>query len=210
MKPNQARPDGRERDQAAIGIGTMIVFIAMVVVAAVAAAVLINTSGNLQRKSQETGSETQDQVSSNTFIRDVIGNVTDGDHDGDVEITNVSWYLALAPGSDEVDLENMVVRWKHGSDLHDLTYNATGKESCNNLTDGFCVVEVFDASGTATSVLAGGDRVKVRVALNASQNEALEPRQSVSVLFMPEVGAPVTADFETPASFSGEDHIVLE
>lgn len=210
MKPNQARPDGRERDQAAIGIGTMIVFIAMVVVAAVAAAVLINTSGNLQRKSQETGSETQDQVSSNTFIRDIIGNVTDGDHDGDVEITNVSWYLALAPGADEVDLENMVIRWKHGADLHDLTYNSTGAEDCHNLTDGFCVIEVFDASGTATSVLAGGDRVKVRLALNASRNEALEPRESVSVLFMPEVGAPVTADFKTPASFSGEDHVVLQ
>lgn len=194
---------GRSRDdEGAIGIGTMIVFIAMVVVAAVAAAVLINTSGNLQRKSQETGSETQKQVSSNTFVRDILGNVTDDDGDGNDEVTNVTWYLALAPGADAVDLENLVLRWKHDADLEDLTYNATGSSSCNNLTDGFCVVDVFDADDTATSVLNPGDRVKLWVGLNVARDEGLAPREEVDILFMPEVGTPVDASFKTPASFS--------
>ncbi|MDP6865417.1 MAG: hypothetical protein QGG62_00590 [Candidatus Poseidoniaceae archaeon] len=77
---------------AAIGIGAMIVFIALILVAAVAAAVIIQTAEKLQQNAQSTGDDTTDEMSGKIQILNVFVN----DPAESFEV-----YFRLAAGSDD-------------------------------------------------------------------------------------------------------------
>jgi len=67
-----------KKDAGSIGIGAMIVFIAMILVAGVAASVLVQTSNTIQLQAMKTGRETTREISSGVQVFDVEGmiNVT--------------------------------------------------------------------------------------------------------------------------------------
>ena len=72
MKTNR-RPVLNEDDEADMGVGTMIVFIAMVLVAGVAAGVLINVANDLQQQAQDTANQALANVATGFVIQEVIG-----------------------------------------------------------------------------------------------------------------------------------------
>ncbi|MFC7043199.1 hypothetical protein [Halonotius sp. GCM10025705] len=78
----------------------------MVLVAAIAAGVLINTAGLLQAQAQSTGEETTAQVSDRIAIGEAVGyDTTSSDTDdtaGEIDTLNVS--MRLAAGADPINL----------------------------------------------------------------------------------------------------------
>ena len=95
--------DEEERGQ--VGIGALIVFIAMVLVAAIAAGVLINTAGFLQTQAEATGEESTSQVSDRLQIVSTSGDVDSSDVDA------LRFVVATAPGSDPIDLDQTTLQF---------------------------------------------------------------------------------------------------
>lgn len=108
MKSN-TRNEIQEDKIAAIGIGAMIVFIALILVAAVAAAVIIQTAEKLQQNAQKTGDDTADNMAGKIMI--MQGNVaTASTATHSVLFTAGEAYLLmvrLAPGSDTTALNSI-------------------------------------------------------------------------------------------------------
>ena len=98
----------RNSNRSQVGIGTLIVFIAMVLVAAIAAGVLINTAGFLQTSAEDTGEETQEQVTDRVQILSEVGTVNEGDPN---EVDTVELTVAKAPGAGDINLEELTIHW---------------------------------------------------------------------------------------------------
>ena len=118
----------RKDTHAQVGIGTLIIFIAMVLVAAVAAAVLIQTSGVLQQKAQATGKQSTQEVSSNLMIKGIEGvraknNATD--IAGNVSLLKLN--VGLNVGSSPVDINQVVISITDGTTTNNLVYGNNAK-----------------------------------------------------------------------------------
>src|SRR6056297_1029465 len=90
--------DEEERGQ--VGIGTLIVFIAMVLVAAIAAGVLINTAGFLQTQAEATGEDSTALVSERINVNSEVGIVASGAD----TLNELRIAVTGAPGADQIDL----------------------------------------------------------------------------------------------------------
>ncbi len=99
-------------DRGQVGIGTLIVFIALVLVAAIAAGVLINTAGLLQDSAEDTGAETQSEVSDRIVVTNAFANVaTAGDADAVDDGDSVDISVRPAAGADTIDLTQFTVEY---------------------------------------------------------------------------------------------------
>ena len=86
-----------DNESGSIGIGAMIVFIALILVAAVASTVIIKTAEELQDRAEKTGDDTRDQISGKLIVTDVYIATDDG---GDGNIDDLVVIAKLASGSD--------------------------------------------------------------------------------------------------------------
>jgi flagellin FlaB len=202
----------RQRDVGAMGVGAMIIFIAMVVVAGIAAAVLIQTSSKLEMQALRTGDETLAVVASGIKILGIDGHNTSG------AIDQIAIYLSVLSGAPDFDIGQAVVEISNSETKYLLRY---GNALTNTTTvDGdifgvsdfggattFDVIVLQDADGSlsvSNPVLNYGDHVALAIDADAVFGVSIQPRTDVFGLVLPEEGAYATIGFTTPASITTE------
>jgi len=168
--------DEDERGQ--VGIGTLIVFIAMVLVAAIAAGVLINTAGFLQTQAEETGQDSTDQVANNINIIGTVGEV-DGSN---TEVDIVRLTVQKSAGAGDVDLGGLSIQYVGPGSFANLVYtDKAGSENTQASGTPTYGVEAITAETSGDTVLTSqSDRYQIVIPLHDSTATLSEPDDTVS------------------------------
>ncbi|MBP1910242.1 archaellin/type IV pilin N-terminal domain-containing protein [Methanolobus bombayensis] len=137
----------KRNNTAQVGIGTLIIFIAMVLIAAVAASVLIQTSGTLQQQAQSTGKQATQEVSSNLVVKNIEGvraKTSSTSMASNISLLKVK--VGLNVGSSPVDLNQLIISITDGTNTNDLIYANNDKTYGNAMAN-------FSSSETAATNL---------------------------------------------------------
>ena len=156
-----------------VGIGTLIVFIAMVLVAAIAAGVLINTAGLLQAQAQQTGEETTAEVSNVIQVGEVVGQAPADE----ANITELNLTVRLASGSDPINISKSSYTVSTNGNATVVSGDPQGgSEVVTKLVgkQGTVEDEVRDGSSNDDMILSEQQDLVI-VEMNLSQDNGLEP-----------------------------------
>ncbi|WP_435334698.1 archaellin/type IV pilin N-terminal domain-containing protein [Haloarchaeobius sp. TZWWS8] len=192
-------------DRGQVGIGTLIIFIAMVLVAAVAAGVLINTAGLLESQASDTGADSQAQVSNQITVVSAVGNVTGSD-----TVDYLNFTVMKSAGSDTIDLEDATVEFTSDDASETLTFSAS---SYSGNGDSFIIAdsgspETALAAGTSTAVLENSsDRVVIGVNLN--NIDVLNEGEEATVRLVDQSGATTIYGVNVPDTLTGKNYAAV-
>jgi flagellin-like protein len=158
-------PTPNDTDRGQVGIGTLIIFIALVLVAAVAAGVLVNTAGELQSRASDTGDDAQAQVSNQI---DVVSATGEDTSPGDGDIETLTLVLKKSPGSDPIDLNEATIEYTSADDSATLTssslsFNPIKGNGNNVLEDTSERIEISIDLATEVSALPGGGSAELKI-----------------------------------------------
>ena len=207
----------RKKDVGSIGIGAMIVFIAMVLVAGIAASVLIQTSTRLEAQAMRTGQETTEEVSTGVAVFDIKGYAPDSGN-----LDNMTITVRPRAGSADIDLAEVFLELSNTDYKVIMAYDTAGSNNWNDSGTGvddvfgvacfpvaanrFGILVLEDADGSCTEtnpVINKGDKVLLCVDTTQSFNatSGINERTDIWGMVVPEQGSPGVIAFTTPASY---------
>jgi flagellin FlaB len=163
------------------------VFIAMVLVAAIAAGVLVNTAGFLQESAEQTGQQAQGEVSDRLDVVSAYAADNQGS-DGDYETVTIT--VRKASGSDDISLD-------------DTTYTylgPNGAAASGTLNDSVTGITQTAVANNDPSVLRNeSDRVEVELRLDSlSGMSALSPGEEFQLQVTTSSGASTYVEARIP------------
>jgi archaeal flagellin FlaB len=176
------------------GIGTLIIFIAMILVAAVAAGVLIQTASSLQSKSLDVGRQSQEKITTDIEVVQVYATDTaDGTIDTDDNMTMV---VRLGSGSAPVKLSDLLI--KMDTRAGSQTINYTGAATPSGNTDYSVSYISGGGNAVADGYLSTGDLAQILFYNLNAVNEG----ETATIRLLTKNGAVKPVDLTTPSAMT--------
>ncbi len=186
-----------------MGIGTLIIFIAVILVAAVAAAVLISTSGSLQQRGLATGTQAEEAVSTGAEVISVMA--ADGSSGHDLERFEV--VMRVQSGSEPMNLNNTVMLVDTSTTSQNLVYNGTlttdteGDTSVS--TADYRVFYVKQGPDYEAGYLSRGDVIKAKFrcqtcSSSTGDDGGIGENKRIRIKLVPRIGQASIVEFTTP------------
>ena len=199
----------RDDDNAAIGIGALIIFIAMILVAGIAASVILQTINSLQQQALQTGQQTAKDVSSGLRVDHVSG------YKSGSTIDQIAIYVRPTAGSDDIDLTYAYISITDQSTQVILNYTTSvysetissglfgtiNSTKLSATTYGIMEIRDIDNSCSSSSPIINDDDFVVLMVNTTDCFSGLSTRTEVSGNVIPEQGISGVIRFTTPSSF---------
>jgi flagellin FlaB len=185
--------------RAEMGVGTLIIFIALIVVAAVAATTMIGTTDNMRGQADSTGKASMDTVATKFVINKAVANT-----DPTISVvTSIDLYCRLAPGSGPVDLKYVTIM---DSNVN-LSYNAALNSHGIAVKGSHFGVDAVPSSewDAEKQTIREGDLVVFTIDRSAAP---LIPGSTVLIKIVPEYGSALSQTIIIPTDLDME-HVVI-
>jgi flagellin-like protein len=174
-------PDTDDRGQ--VGIGTLIIFIALVLVSAVAAGVLIDTSGQLESRASDTGEDAQAQVSNQIDVVSATAQTSGS------SIDSITLVVKKSPGSDPIDLTDATVQY-------------TSDGASKTLTESELTISGIDSAGTTLE--NNGERAEITIDLAGTSGlSSLSEGETAQLKIVDQSGASTVYGVNVPDVLTG-------
>ncbi len=191
-----------KKEEGEFGIGTLIIFIAMIIVAAVAATVLIQTAYQLQQQAEETGNIAIQDVATGFKIIHMGGQVNLAA--SPPKLSTIEIKVGLIAGSPAIDMKNVLIEITDGTT--DVTLSFTTNWTLVNASGStyFTAILLRDMppqNWANQYVMTQGDIVKLVINATAVGLN-LTPQSQVTLQIIPKHGVPTYAAFMVPATLT--------
>lgn len=197
-----------------MGIGSLIIFIAMMLVASISATVIIQTMNTFQQQAMETGRETIKDVASGLEVTHISGKTNGGN------ITEIAIFINPIVASDDIDLnqahveisdtnKNVILYYNNNffnSSLSNGLFDTMDLSGLDASSFGIIVIRDRDSSCSSNSPVINGEDV-VALMANVSNcfgdgtpSSGIGTRTEVFGGVYPETGMRGLISFSTPSA----------
>jgi len=183
-------------NKAVVGIGMLIIFISTILVSAIAAGVIIRSSGLLQTRALEVEASTRERLINRVEVVSIYA-VVNSTLD---QVTGFEILTRLGAGSYEINLESMGINFLSETSHLELSYTTNLTDCTNEYAEaetGYCFDRVF---GNSNSILEDGDVIKIKFWFNSTNY--LSPDEDFQLSFIPQDGSVVDWYLSTPKTLN--------